>query len=232
MCTVTYLPLEEGFILTSNRDESPLRNATPPELKNIAGHEVSFPKDPLAGGTWFATDNNRFTLVLLNGGLVKHHHKPPYRKSRGLMVLDFFETYDVLAFVQNYDFEGIEQFTLIILDQENDTRVHELVWTEKELIYNELDNKSPNIWSSSTLYPDPVRKERSDWFDTWLDQHKAFDQDEIIEFHKTGGKGDAWNDFVMNREGKVQTISVTSAMKDSDGFKPLYHEDLLNKKGA
>lgn len=232
MCTVTYLPIDEGFILTSNRDESPWRNATPPEDQKVAGHDITFPKDPLAGGTWFATDNKRFTLVLLNGGIVKHHHQPPYRRSRGLMVLDFFETYQVESFVKRYDFRGIEPFTLVIIEQDALTKVHELVWTEEALIHNKLDSQSPSIWSSSTLYPESVREERRDWFKNWLQEHQSFNQEAIIQFHKNGGKGDAWNDFIMNRNGIVQTISITSVMKNSKGFQALYHEDLLNKKGA
>ena len=228
MCTVTYLPLDKGYILTSNRDESPLRNATPPGTKTIGDKEVYFPKDPLAGGTWFATDHSAFTLVLLNGGLVKHHHKPPYRRSRGLMVLDFFEINDVEKFSTQYNFEGIEPFTLVIASEE----LHEVIWTGQELIVNGLNPREPQIWSSSTLYPDPVRAERKSWFIKWLKTHDSFVQNEILEFHKTGGKGDAWNDFVMNREGIVQTISVTSILKNDLGFQELYHEDLLNKKGT
>lgn len=228
MCTVTYLPLEKGYILTSNRDESPLRNATPPEVKTIGNRSVYFPKDPLAGGTWFATDQYKFTLVLLNGGLVKHHHKPPYRRSRGLMVLDFFEVYNIQKFVDEYDFTGIEPFTLVIASEE----LHELIWTGKDLLLNEFGTTEPRIWSSSTLYPEPVRAERKSWFNKWLQSHKNFNQSEILEFHKTGGKGDAWNDFIMNRDGIVQTISVTSILKNGMGFKQLFHEDLLNKKGA
>ena len=38
--------------------------------------------------------------------------------------------------------------------------------------------------------------------------------------------------MTLNPNGIVETISVTSAMKDSKGFQPLYHKDLLNKKGT
>ena len=53
MCTVTYLPLEnDGFILTSNRDESPMRKTIPPKKYLENGVELAYPKDQLAGGTW------------------------------------------------------------------------------------------------------------------------------------------------------------------------------------
>ena len=116
-----------GAILTSNCDETPLQNATRPETQNMAGHNIPFPEDPLARETWFATDSKRFTLVLLNGGIVKHRHQPPYRRSRGLMLLYFFETYHVDGFVKKYEFKGIEPFTMIIIEQDILTKVHELV---------------------------------------------------------------------------------------------------------
>lgn len=230
MCTVTFLPLESGFILTSNRDESPDRQAFSPEHKNIGNTTVYFPKDPLAGGTWFATDSKRFTLCLLNGGFEKHKHQPPYRLSRGQMVLQFFEYYSLENFKSQFDFEGIEPFTLVVIDAKNQVAIEELVWDEKRLHSRKLPSDQPSIWSSSTLYPEPVRAERKSWFEKWLAEHKDFHQDEIVSFHKTGGKGDAWNDFVMNREGKVQTISVTSVELRKGQYSPLYHEDLLDKE--
>ena len=69
MCTVTFLPKgKNDYILTSNRDETPTRAALEPKAYSIGSKEIYFPKDPLAGGTWIATDKQRFTLCLLNGG--------------------------------------------------------------------------------------------------------------------------------------------------------------------
>jgi hypothetical protein len=52
MCTVTYLPLKDNnFILTSNRDETPLRKTIPPKTYVESGVELIYPKDELAGGT-------------------------------------------------------------------------------------------------------------------------------------------------------------------------------------
>ncbi|NDC40852.1 MAG: hypothetical protein EBZ77_04755, partial [Chitinophagia bacterium] len=55
MCTVTYLPLDNGHILTSNRDEQLLRQAAaPPELIEGKTGGILFPRDGKAGGTWIA----------------------------------------------------------------------------------------------------------------------------------------------------------------------------------
>ncbi|WP_286755403.1 NRDE family protein [Roseivirga sp. UBA838] len=229
MCTVTFLPKAKGnFILTSNRDEDPQRASFELSRQTIGGRPVHFPKDPKAGGTWLATDKKRFTLCLLNGGFEKHHHKPPYRLSRGLMVLEFFNQNSVIEFIEHFEFKGIEPFTLIIVEHQKALQLHQLVWDENKLHHNVLQANQPHIWSSSTLYPEDVREERRQWFMQWLERQreKEYDQKQVLHFHKFGGKGDAWNNFVMNRENKVKTVSVTSAEK-ADGHFELVHESLV-----
>lgn len=41
---------------------------------------------------------------------------------------------------------------------------YQLVWNELELDYKLLSEKEAYIWSSSTLYPEPVRQERKKCF--------------------------------------------------------------------
>ena len=232
MCTVTYLPKgDKDYILTSNRDETPKRAALAPAPYTIAGKEIFFPKDPLAGGSWIATDKKQFTLCLLNGGFEKHKHQPPYRRSRGLVLLDFFAFANANTFASDYNFEGIEPFTLIIIDSQETTAVSQLVWNGSDLDFERLDKRRAYIWSSSTLYPEAVRQERNTWFEKWLSEHKTFEQSDIIDFHLHGGKGDAWNDFVMDRNGEVKTVSLTSVAKTSDQIEMIY-QDLLKEKGA
>jgi hypothetical protein len=227
MCTVTFLPKgESAYLLTSNRDEAPNRAALPPQHYEVHGQTVLYPKDPLASGTWIATDQSRFTLCLLNGALEKHKHTPPDKLSRGLMLLDFFKYLDVTQFAGQFDFSGIAPFTLLIVDSENELKLTELIWDENELHVTPFDVTKAHIWSSSTLYPAPVRAERMQWFENWLSSNRSFNQAAVMEFHKTGGTGDHWNDFVMNRAGTVQTVSVTSIEKEEQ-FK-MVHEDLLN----
>ncbi|MBO3699282.1 NRDE family protein [Roseivirga sp. E12] len=233
MCTVTFLPKgNDKYILTSNRDETPKRAALAPEAYVVGDTTIYFPKDPLAGGTWIATDKSRFTICLLNGGFEKHSHTPPYRLSRGQMVLQFFEHADLHSFTQTFEFGGMEPFTLVVVESTSQkVFLNQLVWDGLELHSKSLDADQTFIWSSSTLYPEPVRAERKSWFEQWTLNQQVFDQPTIMEFHKSGGKGDAWNDFVMNRNGVVQTVSITSIEKQDTGFNMIY-EDLLKEKGV
>lgn len=233
MCTITYLPLGgSSFILTSNRDEGLYRKtALPPEKYRVHDTDIYFPKDMDASGTWFAAAGTTFTLCLMNGAFARHKHQPPYRLSRGIMLLDFFIYKDVSAFISQYDFKGIEPFTLFIIEQSPDIKIHEMRWDGNEIYSTTNDASAPHIWSSAQLYDKQVIQQREQWFDAWLKAKNEFTMEKIILFHKTGGDGNRYSDLLMNRDGKVFTVSITSVKRDKD--KGLMHyEDMISKNGV
>lgn len=231
MCTVTFLPVgKNGFILTSNRDEKQWRGkALPPGKFTLNNHAVFYPKDTEAGGTWIATGGASFTLCLLNGGFTRHHHAPPYRRSRGLVLLDFFWYQDVPRFAGEYDFSRIEPFTLLIVDTRAALVLDELVWDGEKVTLTRKRETEPHIWSSVTLYDADVAQERRRWFVDWLAMHKGYRMDEIVRFHRFGGKGDKANDLLMNRNNELLTVSITSIQKSDEGTQMQYH-DLAGEK--
>lgn len=219
MCTVTYLPVGANqFILTSNRDEQSIRkSALPPRKFSIGAQAVYYPKDQQAGGTWIATSGSNYTLCLLNGARKKHLPNPPYKRSRGLMLLDFFDYNNVELFAETYSFEGIEPFTLILLESIMEVKVYELLWDGENVQLREKNSALPMIWSSVTLYERHIIEERQQWFDVWLKERLDFDLDKIMHFHEFGGNGNEHNDLKMNRNGQVLTVSITSIEKSESG---------------
>ncbi|MBK6998312.1 MAG: NRDE family protein [Lewinellaceae bacterium] len=124
MCTVTYLPRPSGFILTHNRDEAPSRSSQSiVREKTPGGKTLLFPRDTLAGGTWIATSREGRTACLLNGAFVLHKRELPYRRSRGLILLDFFDWENPDIFFERYDFERVEPFTMLFLSKANFRKV-------------------------------------------------------------------------------------------------------------
>jgi hypothetical protein len=237
MCTVSYLPLHgEGFIITSTRDEKSLRKpALPPEKYDIHDGPVYFPRDTDAGGTWIASSPGGHTLCLLNGGFIFHESNPPYRRSRGLVLLDFYLYNNVAGFRDQYDFKGIEPFTLLIRNAQGtatglaDPQFDEIRWDGKQVHHTPLNPELPAIWSSATLYSDEVISQRKLWFDQWLAGHPEFSVGSAVDFHKTAGTGNIQNDILMNRDNLVKTVSITSISRD-----PLthsyYYEDIINQQ--
>lgn len=210
MCTVSFVPIDNSaYIFTSNRDENPSRAAAVLNTKMINAKQVLYPQDPESSGSWIAISDTGQLLCILNGAFEAHKRKPPYRLSRGLMALQYFEYSDVSAFVMSYNFEGIEAFTCIIVEN---AQVHELRWDERELIHTSYPISEAKIWSSSTLYTQQWQTARKEWFEDWLGSHVIIDQSSVLDFHKSAGIGDGAHDLVMNRSNIVKTTSITSVM--------------------
>jgi uncharacterized protein with NRDE domain len=226
MCTVTFIPkANQGFILTSNRDETPKRQ--PEGIYKDLEKGLIYPKEPSKGGTWICADQHNRLLCILNGAFEKHKHRPPYRRSRGLLVLDFFEYSSAQDFVDHYNFDGIEPFTLVIYEKGN---LYELRWDEKKTHFTNLDAQQAHIWSSSTLYPPQIKELRESWFNEWQLSAENPMATEILKFHQTAGNGDPENDLLMSRHGGiVQTVSITQFNSEK---RTMLYLDLVNDKRA
>ena len=224
MCTVTYIPQPgNNFILTSNRDEAAHRSPQNLTRTTLHGLEMVFPKDAGAGGTWIVAAADGRAVCLLNGAFEKHKHQPPYRRSRGIMVLDFFRYTSATDFYQKYDFKGMEPFTFILIGK---NELHELRWDEKKTHLRQLNTNGHYLWSSATLYTPDIQLKRENWFKKWLKNRKDFSLEAIRDFHRNGGEKDPWNGFIMNRMNVVQTVSITSVIKKTDRMEMIY-DDLL-----
>ena len=209
MCTVTFIPWNKQIFLTSNRDEKHWRAAARlPEAYPAATGNIIYPKDGDAGGTWFAVHENGNAVVFLNGGFIRHTPKPPYRKSRGLILLDLVDQHSPIHAFRNIQLGDIEPFTAVIWD---DQKLFECRWDGQERHELPLAADIPHIWSSVTLYDQDIIIKRKNWFTEWLERHPHPTQEEILDFHQFTGDGDQHNDLMMNRNGKVFTVSVTSA---------------------
>lgn len=231
MCTVTYLPKKKGFILTTNRDEDKSRAAKVifPNSFEFDEEVIVFPKDPQGGGTWIASDNKGKVVCLLNGGKEKHKRKSSYKKSRGLVVLDAFGYPSAKEFINHYDFSGVEPFTLVLVDhQKGVTVLSEIIWDGEKAKISNLDNSTPRIWSSSTLYEPSVKKAREDWFSKFL-KKGDFSVFGIRKFHRFAGDGDIKNKLKMERDNHLGTVSITSVEFDEQGGEFTY-EDLIKEK--
>jgi len=152
MCTVTFVSKENGdFILTSNRDELPQRETIPPEIVFESNTNLLYPKDAIAGGTWIGISDRKRAINLLNGAFEPHERKSSYRLSRGVVVKDLLVAKNVIEAIQNYDFQGVEPFTIILVEWSEGLKLYSLVWDEKQ---KHFDSLTPGfyIWSSSPLY--------------------------------------------------------------------------------
>ncbi len=209
-------------MITSNRDEKVIRpSAIVPRNYKHKGKNMMYPKDSKAGGTWFVMDENGTVLVLLNGGIAKHNPILPYRKSRGLIALDIIANESPKDFWKQIDLDNIEAFTLVLYQEKT---LYELIWDGFKKRTTRLDESQNHIWSSVTLYPDEIRKKRSDWFFDFLKDKNEITSLDILDFHRNTHSDDTQNGLIINRENTMKTLSVTQSVIEQNKGQMKYYD--------
>lgn len=225
MCTVTYLPLDNGCLITSNRDEIITRApAIPPASYEHSGKSLIYPKDPQAGGSWIASSRIA-SVCLFNGAFEAHKHEPPYRHSRGLIPIQVLVHDSLTAFAGTYDLQGIEPFSIV---EFLGGQLHELKWDGSQSHLIEHDPSQPHIWASATLYSAEVRAQRQTWFEEWLDTKPDFTRENILHFH-TQETNDLENGLLIQRASGLRTVSVTSMHHHNSDAPQIYYRDLITR---
>jgi len=227
MCTVTYIPTLAGdYTFTSNRDEAPNRSAAQITSEKIYGKTLIYPKDEESSGSWIIISDTNQLVCILNGAFERHERKLPYRLSRGVMAKEFFSYSDADAFIKEFEFDGMEPFTLIIVDG---GILYELKWDSNELHVKKPEHTQMHLWASATLYNEELQRKRQQWFKEWKDKTMCMNQGCILSFHKNGGEGNPQSDVVMNYHDIVKTTSITSVISEHGKFEMRF-ESLENNQ--
>ncbi len=201
MCTITYLPVNDGYILTQNRDESPLREeAIFPVQDEVSGQRIIYPQDPEGTGSWFVSTELGVTLCVMNG--IFHPNKKPgqFRHSRGLIPLQFLEYANTHDFLNHYQFEGLEGFKLLACSEKG---VDEIKWDEVSVTHHRYA-PSNLIFQSDPLYDHSQKQFRSGLFDAFMRSHQVTD---ILDFHTKPQVDDPTVDILMDRQ-VVRSVST------------------------
>ncbi len=229
MCTVSYLPTPGGFVLGSSRDESPTRG--PVSFPFLAGEtpQVLYPRDDAGGGTWITASETGWCLCLLNGAFVKHHHAPPYKKSRGLIVREAAASDDPVEALRREPLNEIEPFTLV-LARADVPELWELRWDGQARHWAVLDPLSPHVWASATLYDERMVAERKRWFHAFIDEKAPRDWDQLRAFHLEGGAQAPAEERVRMKRPGVESVSVTGVTSTGREFVMDYQDFLSGER--
>lgn len=209
MCTVTYIPLKGGFVLTSSRDEKIFRPTLKPQSYLEENKLLVYPKDEAAGGTWIAASNKKQIACLLNGGFQNHIKQASYTKSRGRVLLDSFNFRSHSEFMAEINLDNVEPFTLLLIDYGYELKFNQLVWDGEEKHVQKIDLDVARIWSSATLYSEPERKMRNSWFEAWMLENRNIEDSNILDFHSANHSNLARVNILMKRENDLQTVSIS-----------------------
>jgi len=229
MCTVSYVCSGDKIIITSNRDEQVLRPALAPKNYTINNRNVIFPKDPKAGGTWYALDEDLNIAVLLNGAAEKHKWNPPYRKSRGLIVIEMIGSGSPLQHWETLDLDNIEPFTIVLSEKR---KLYQLRWDGNQKETVKKDESQNHIWSSTTLYPKEIRELREEWFHRFLEAKPQVGETEMFDFHRYTQSENNENGLVINRNEKLKTLSITQTVIDKNKAAMVHHDLIEKNKSA
>ena len=225
MCLVSLIPVEGGFLLSSNRDEFPARDAKEVVSEVVRGNKIVYPKDT-AGGSWIIVSVDHRAVCLLNGAQHNHKRVLPYRISRGVMMKEFFTYADSVSFFETYDFWNIEPFTMVIV--ENKRHLYEFRWDGNTKHIKELSPNDVHIWSSSTLYDEESQIRREVMLRSSLAEVNQ-DYPSIKRAHLIRNESDPSQGLYVKLGGIVETISHTQVIVHRNSCELIYHNLLSNK---
>lgn len=201
MCLVSFVPMDDHILITSNRDESIQRQEPQPiQIYKHNNHNLTYPKD-VAGGTWISHDDKQNAMVLLNGGFENHRRQPPYRKSRGLIFLELFSSDNPQEAWSAIDLDNIEPFTLIHFS--NERILVENVWDGHSKTTTELDSTIRHLWMSTTLYKRDYFKEIKDTFMSLTN----LTEKEVFDFHNNYYYENNTQGFLIPQ---IRTVSIST----------------------
>jgi len=246
VCTVTFLPglPRGGYLLATNRDESPRRlPALAPYATELGRRLVLAPRDADAGGTWIGVDEHGFALCVLNGDRPAAAPAPADTVSRGRLVMELLarrSPQEVGADLEMRARAGglrFKPFKLVAVQPGEGAAPARLVradWDGKALAWSGLDG--PGCVVSSTFEPEGVAAARSLAFARFLQSVRpdlradateeqldalAAEQHDFHASHAAGApQGDAWS--VCMHRAEARTVSSTLVLVGPDRIRMDY----------
>jgi len=120
MCTITWLPRQDGFTLWHSRDEQRARApGLPPRVERSHGIGWIAPADTEAGGTWIGVNTAGIATAIANLFVGTAPVAPATKVSRGLLVrslLGLSSTGIVAGTLSGMNLLPYEPFTLVSLE--------------------------------------------------------------------------------------------------------------------
>ncbi len=161
MCTLTFVPTEDGYLVGMNRDELLTRRvALPPKRFQRSGMEMVYPSEP-SGGTWIACNDRGNLLALLNWNASGSPRLGEKRKTRGLVIPELIGEPDLPAADSHFyqmNLDGLFPFRLVGVFRSERT-INEWRWDGVARRKMEF-SWARNHWFSSSLSDSLAEEER------------------------------------------------------------------------
>ena len=149
MCTVSFLPARQGFMLAMNRDEQIARPRASAPRRHWSGMRASLYPSEAGGGTWIGSNDAGISLALINW-YAKPQRDRALCVSRGIVIphlLAAEDLADVAAMFADLPLAQINPFRLIAVSA-HEKKLREWRWDGKALTHRRFD-WSRRHWFSS-----------------------------------------------------------------------------------
>src|SRR6185312_4596435 len=139
MCTVSFLPLKQGFFLAMNRDERKTRPRALPPRRHKTGARVSLYPSERSGGTWIGVNDSGMVLALINW-YAKPQRDRSLCLSRGIVIPELLAANDLKemsAALKNLPLTRLNPFRLVAISA-RERRIREWRWNGTSLTSRRL----------------------------------------------------------------------------------------------
>jgi transport and Golgi organization protein 2 len=209
MCTLTFVPTEDGYLVGMNRDELLTRQlALPPKVFERSGIEMVYPREP-SGGTWIACNGYGNLLAVLNWNGNEFRNLGEKRKTRGLVVPKLAGELDSLATDSNFrrmNLHGMLPFRLVGLFR-SERIINEWSWdgvARRKLAFS----WARKHWFSSSLSDSLAEKERGRTCETADGEPRAGTNGWLRSLHSSHVPGPGPFSVCVHRQDAA-TVSYT-----------------------
>jgi hypothetical protein len=214
MCTVSWLHLNDGYQLLSNRDEKRTRAlAAGPAIRERDGVCFIAPTDRHAGGTWIGTNEFGISLCLLNGPPAERAYQ-----SRGLLLFELLSAPSFEEARRRLLGSGLFRFapfTLAILAPGGYTAAME--WDGRRI--SDVEPRLPLV--SSSFDPQGVRARRREEFERRLNAACEPSPSLLFGFHLSHGAAPDAYSTCMHRPD-AETVSLSRVKVTQSQIEFLY----------
>ena len=185
MCTLSFIPKHEGFLVGMNRDELLSRgSAEPPSVHEVRGMKALYPTD-VEGGTWIAASEigNIFAILNRNGGGPRKKQRSRGELVTGIIGSSGFQ--EVESSLNRTDLTQYLPFRLIGIF--HGKQAFEWTWSGKQLDLIEHGWQSRH-WFSSGISDEQATESRSRIFESAWGKPDAGQRDWLRRVHCSHGE--------------------------------------------
>jgi len=186
MCTLTFVPTEDGYLVGMNRDELFSRpRALPPKILKKGAMEMLYPRE-LSGGTWIAANSQGNLLALLNWNGNEASRTGEKCKTRGLTIPELIglpESSTTNSHFHRMDLNGLLPFRLVGIFR-SERVINEWRWdgaARRKLEFS----WARKHWFSSSLSDSLAEKERGRTCETAAGEPTAGSKDWLRRLHSS-----------------------------------------------